>query len=232
MSRVLNPSNGADWCIHKLICKENVNWILLAVIALCTFRKKKCVYARVLVLACYFLCWRSNLDPTDRKLFALLCTKFPSRPQSFLSENDSEHARRVVITCDITTLISSLVIVKSLWVERVNNGEECEMRGGACVVVWMRPTVVSGWSSLLLPKFMHCNFACGSIGLDNQRPSFFLLQICFWTVLKRNWQYPNCNNCYFVDWPWCAVFDKNQSWRKISSQNVTFNQSRSFWLWC
>lgn len=78
---------------------------------------------------------------------------------------------RTVITCDITTLISSLVIVKSLWVEQLNNGEECKMRGGVCVVVWMRPTVVSGRCSLLLHKFLHCNFACRGIGLDNQRPS-------------------------------------------------------------
>lgn len=92
------------------------------------FHTKKvqvCVCARL-----FFVCWRSALDPTHGKLFALLCTKFPSRPQSFLSENDSGPAQRgrVVITCDITTLISSLVIVKSLWVERLNNGKECETR--------------------------------------------------------------------------------------------------------
>lgn len=56
---------------------------------------------------------------------------------------------RTVITCDISTLISFLVIVKFLWMERLNNGKEREMRVCMCVAVWSRRPTVSGWSLLL-----------------------------------------------------------------------------------
>lgn len=146
------------------------------------FQKKKCVCVCVRAHMClcalvFFVCWRSTLDPTAGRLFVLLCTKFPSRPQSFLSENDSGPSRRgrVVITCDITTLISSLVIVKSLWVEGLNNGKECEMRVCVCVAVWRRQPTVSRWSSLISPKFLHCLRGVVGAGIP---------QICFLRVLK------------------------------------------------
>lgn len=62
MSRVLNPGIGADWCIPVFdICKENVNWTLLAVLilfyALSQKKVQVCVSvcAHVFVHAC-FLC--------------------------------------------------------------------------------------------------------------------------------------------------------------------------------
>lgn len=67
---------------------------------------------------CFIVC--VMLDQTNRKLFTLQCTEFPLRPQPFHSENDSGLVC-VVIVCDITTLISSLVIVETLWTERLNN---------------------------------------------------------------------------------------------------------------
>lgn len=109
-----------------------------------------------------FVCIRAALDHCNGKLFTLLCTKFPLRPHSFLSENDSGPVRVcvcvcVVITCDITTLISSLVIVKSLWIGRLNNEKEWEMR--VCMCYCLKGTVdVCVYSSLLLDKFSDCNF--------------------------------------------------------------------------
>lgn len=138
-----------------------------------------CVHPCVFVCNC-FLCLHSTLDATDGKLFILLCPKFPLRPQSFLLENDGEYVQfcvhvhvrvHVTITCDITTLISSLVIVKSLWMGRLSNGKEGKMRVCLCVAVRRRQPMVSARSSLLSPKLLHCKFVCKCIWLDNQMPS-------------------------------------------------------------
>lgn len=78
-----------------------------------------------------FRVFRLRLDPTDRKLFTLLCPKFPSRPQSRLSENDGAgplNCMCAAVTCDITTLISFRVVVKSLWMGWLDNGKERKMR--------------------------------------------------------------------------------------------------------
>lgn len=57
----------------------------------------------------------------------------------------------VVIACDITTLISYLVIVGLLWTARLNNEKELKLWGRVCQHVWER-TLSACVLNILFPK--------------------------------------------------------------------------------
>lgn len=73
----------------------------------------------------------------------------------------------VVIVCDITTLISSLVIVETLWTERLNNERVGAEGLCASLRVWSRQLMSVYVLHYFLDEFLNHNHAWRCIRLDN-----------------------------------------------------------------